>query len=175
MGQRPRIVGDRLKRLVFIGRLSAEKQPELAIKIAQIADLRLLVIGDGGLRPNLEEWTNQESIRVTFKGRLLKPWAEVESGDLLIVTSSFEGDGLVIVEAMQLGVPILVSDILDLRKFGFPEKNYAKDERDFVEKINYFSEDLRELLIPDDISSSILASRTLATIGDNWEKLLKSI
>jgi glycosyltransferase involved in cell wall biosynthesis len=175
IGTRPRIVGDKLKRLVLIGRLSAEKQPELAIKIAQITCLRLVVIGDGELRTDLEEWTNQESIRVTFTGRLRTPWAEVEPGDLLIVTSSFEGDGLVIVEAMQLGVPILVLDILDLRKFGFPEKNYAKDQLDFVEKINFFSEDLMELLIPEDITSAILASRSLATIGDDWEKLLNSI
>jgi glycosyltransferase involved in cell wall biosynthesis len=169
---KPRKVGNSIKRLVFIGRLSVEKQPELAMKIAQLARLPLLMIGDGGLRANLEARTIQESIRVTFTGQLGNPWAEIQSEDLLILTSTSEGDGLVIVEAIQRQVPLLVTDIPDLRRFGFPEKNYGKNEDDFAKKINFYLNDLKELLIPPEISTVILASRSISIIGDNWEKVL---
>lgn len=170
-----RIVGEEISRLLYVGRLSREKRPEFALKIAQLVQVELVIMGDGGLRDYLEEQAAQKSIKVNFRGRVAKPWAEITPGDLLIVPSSSEGDGLVVIEAMQTRIPLLVADIPDLRRFEFPERNYCKDIDDFAERINHYSKNLSQLLIPDKISKPILASRSLSNVGDSWIKFLSDI
>jgi len=169
-----RIVGNEIRRLLYIGRLSVEKRPELAMKIAQLTHHQLIIIGDGSLRPYLEEQVAQGSLKVTFKGRLENPWAEIQSGDLLIVPSMSEGDGLVIVEAMQAQVPLLIADIPDLRRFEFPDRNYAQNAEDFANRIIHYSEDLSDLLIPSEKATAIIAPRSLATVGEGWAIFLNT-
>jgi GalNAc-alpha-(1->4)-GalNAc-alpha-(1->3)-diNAcBac-PP-undecaprenol alpha-1,4-N-acetyl-D-galactosaminyltransferase len=172
---KPRIVGDEISRLLYVGRLSREKRPEFALKIAQLVQVELEIMGDGGLRDQLEEQAAQKSINVNFRGRVTKPWAEITPGDLLIVPSSVEGDGLVIIEAMQTQIPLLVADIPDLRRFEFPERNYCRDVDDFVKRINQYSKNLSQLLIPANISRPILGNRSLSNVGDSWIKFLIEI
>jgi GalNAc-alpha-(1->4)-GalNAc-alpha-(1->3)-diNAcBac-PP-undecaprenol alpha-1,4-N-acetyl-D-galactosaminyltransferase len=170
-----RNVGDEVRRLIYVGRLSPEKRPEVALKIAQLVQIELEIMGDGGLRDHLEKQAAKKSIKVTFRGRVAKPWAEITTGDLLIVPSSFEGDGLVVIEAMQTQIPLLVADIPDFRRFEFPERNYCKDVDDFTERINYYSKNLTHLLIPAKVSRPILATRSLSKVGDSWIKFLNDI
>lgn len=164
-----------LNRLAFIGRLSSEKRPIDAIQIAKQSKQKLVIIGEGLLRAELERKVQHESLNVDFLGRLDEPWAEIRVGDLLIIPSAFEGDGLVVIEALQLGLPILVSDINDFRRFGFSEINYCKGVDDFVGKIEVFANDLSLLVVSSEISESILKSRSIEIVGDTWEAFLNEI
>jgi glycosyltransferase involved in cell wall biosynthesis len=164
-----------IKRLIFIGRLSHEKRPELALEIAKLTNLKLIIIGDGLMKEELEKKANLESIKATFLGWIENPWLKIRSGDLLIVTSSFEGDGLIVIEGMQKGIPILLSDILDFRRFGLPERNYCQTVEDFIARINEYHEDLYLMTLPENIVSPILVSRSLEVVGDSWEEFLNSI
>lgn len=111
---------------------------------------------------------------VGFLGRVDNPWLEVVPGDLLIVTSMSEGDGLVVIEGLQYGIPMLLIDIPDLRRFNFPDRNYCTDLQDFVDRINSFKENLSALKIPSIVADEILSSRSLAAVGNTWEKFLNS-
>ena len=164
-----------IKRLIFIGRLSHEKRPELALEIAKLTNLELIIIGDGLMKEEMEKKADIESIKATFLGWIKNPWLNIKSGDLLIVTSSFEGDGLIVIEGMQKGIPMLLSDILDFRRFSLPEKNYCQTVDDFIARINEDHEDLHQLIVPENIVGPILFSRSIVAVGDSWEKFLSSV
>jgi glycosyltransferase involved in cell wall biosynthesis len=167
-----REVSSEIKRLVFIGRLSHEKRPDLALEIAKYANLELIFIGDGSMREELEKKALQKSIRATFSGWVEDPWSEFQSSDLLTVTSSFEGDGLIVVEALARKLPMLLADISDLRRFHFPERNYGKDLNGFVDLCASFRYNLHDLCVPEEIASRILAGRSIEIVGASWEYFL---
>lgn len=164
-----------IKRLVFIGRLSQEKRPDLAMEISRLTSIDIVIIGAGLMQEELQRKAFDEAINANFLGQLANPWLEIDSGDLLIVPSAFEGDGLVVLEGLQRKVPMLLADIPDFRRFGFPEKNYCSDEIAFVSRILSNLQRLPELIISSEIANSILQDRTLESIGDNWEQFLNEI
>lgn len=169
-----RVTDSEIKRLVFIGRLSQEKRPDLALEIAKCTNLELIVIGDGLMKEELESKALHESINATFLGWIEDPWSEILAGDLLIVTSSFEGDGLIVIEGLAHGVPILLAGISDLRRFNFPEKHYCNTLDGFVSRIAEFENRLEELSIENDVAKVILGSRSISKVGDEWIKFLET-
>jgi CDP-glycerol glycerophosphotransferase len=162
-----------LHRLVFIGRLSSEKNPTLALEIAEIAQLPLHIYGDGVLRQNLLERSKQMQVQVVFQGQVKNPWAHIRSGDLLLITSDYEGDGLVLLEGLTVGVPMLVSKIEDLERFELPKENYCKKAQDFKERIAEYQNNLIGLQVPKAVSKAITSQRELTQIGQNWINLVK--
>lgn len=167
-----RVISAEIKRLVFIGRLSHEKRPDLALDIAKLANLELILMGDGSMREDLENKALNESIKVSFLGWVEHPWSEIQPGDLLVVTSSFEGDGLVVIEGLAHRMPMLLSNNSDLRRFNFPERNYGEDLNGFVARCENFRHKLQDLCVPADISTRILQSRSIEIIGASWESFL---
>ena len=161
-----------IRRLFFIGRLSGEKRPELALEIAKATKLDLVIIGDGIMKNDLEKKARSESIKATFMGWIEYPWSEFQPGDLLIVPSSYEGDGLVVIEGLAHRIPMLLADIVDLRRFNFPEKNYAINLSDFVVRCETFRHNLYDLCLPENISSRILEQRSMKNIATAWENFL---
>jgi glycosyltransferase involved in cell wall biosynthesis len=164
-----------IKRLVFVGRLSPEKRPEQIIEISKRTDLPVEVIGDGILNNTLSEIASGAGLPVTFHGRMRDPWSLITSGDLLIVPSTSEGDGLVVVEAMREGVPLLLSDIPVFRRFDLPDRNYCKNVDDFVERVKEYKKNADSLVVPSEVSDPILQSRNPQVIGHVWEKFLESL
>ena len=168
-----RVIGREIKRLVFIGRLSHEKRPDLALEIAKLTNLELIIIGHGLMNEELEKKALYESIRVSFLGWVKDPWSEIQPGDLLVVTSSFEGDGLIVIEGLAHGIPMLLSDISDLRRFNFPERNYGKDLNSFVALSEFYQNKLHSLRVPEEISTRILEARKIEIVSTEWENFLK--
>ena len=91
----------KIQRLVFIGRLVPQKRPDWIIDIANVTGIPVEMIGEGELRALMEKSASERHLIVNFRGHLSDPWADLKDGDLLIVPSAFEGDGLVVVEGMQ--------------------------------------------------------------------------
>jgi len=170
-----KVTHSEIKRLVFVGRLSHEKRPDLALEIAKITNLELVIIGDGLMQEELEKKTLDESIKASFLGWVRDPWSKIHAGDLLIATSLFEGDGLIVIEGLAHRMPMLVVDIWDLRRFELPDRHYCADVKAFVSRTLEYSNKLEELVVPLDISSKILLSRTPSSIGDKWNEFLSSI
>jgi glycosyltransferase involved in cell wall biosynthesis len=164
-----------LKRLFFVGRLANEKRPNWLLDISRITNLPLIIIGDGPLRQQLETRVSEENLIVEFKGHVSNPWDQALPGDLLLVPSAFEGDGLVVLEGIQTGLPVLLSDISDLKRFDFPVHNYCHDVESFVAQIQKSRGNIMSLKIPGNLAFKTLNSRKIPAVGETWEKFLSSL
>jgi glycosyltransferase involved in cell wall biosynthesis len=108
---RERLLGghsDTGKLLLYIGRLSAEKQIERIKPVLEaLPEARLALVGDGPHRSRLEEIFN--GLPVTFVGYLAgeELAAAYASGDAFVFPSSTETLGLVLLESMAAGCPVV--------------------------------------------------------------------
>ena len=95
--------------LLYIGRLSAEKQIERIRPVMQaMPEARLALVGDGPHRQQLERVF--EGTPTTFVGYLAgeELAAAYASGDAFLFPSSTETLGLVLLEAMAAGCPVVI-------------------------------------------------------------------
>lgn len=98
--------------LIYVGRLSDEKQIEhIRPVLESVPNTCLVVVGDGPARPNLEE--HFAGLPVKFMGymrgeRLSQAYA---SADIFVFPSRLETFGLVVVEAMAAGLPVVASRV----------------------------------------------------------------
>jgi glycosyltransferase involved in cell wall biosynthesis len=108
---RQRLLGrhdDRGALLLYVGRLSAEKQIERIKPVLKaLPDARLALVGDGPHRQQLEK--HFEGTATTFVGYLAgeELAGAYASGDAFLFPSSTETLGLVLLEAMAAGCPVV--------------------------------------------------------------------
>src|SRR5699024_1437715 len=72
---------------------------------------RLLIIGDGPLRGELTALAQSLGIdeAVVFTGRLRDPYALMAECDCFVMSSNYEGQPVVILEARVLGLPVVTT------------------------------------------------------------------
>jgi len=86
-----------------------------ASMLSKSKDIHLFLVGDGPLKPQIEELARQLGIseHVTFAGlRNDVPLLMKNLFDLFVLPSQFEGLGLSVVEAQCAGIPSLISDTI---------------------------------------------------------------
>ncbi len=90
----------------------------LASVLERRSDVRLLIVGDGPARPDLERLCRERGVssHVTFLGTRLDVPRILQRSTLLVLPSEAEGLGRVILEAMAAGKPVVAS-----RVGGIPE------------------------------------------------------
>jgi len=102
--------------ILFIGRIAKEKSIDVIINSMReltnrIPNCKLLIVGDGPERENLEDLTKNLGIEksVIFAGE--KPWAEIgkyyQMGDVFVGASLTETQGLTFAEAMAAQIPVV--------------------------------------------------------------------
>jgi len=105
--------------LTFVGRLGREKNVEFLLRAfklvaARRSDAHLVLVGDGPIRSQLEELAAQEGLagRVHFTGTLAKPDVidVYHAADVFVIASTTETQGLVTLEAMAAGLPVVGVD-----------------------------------------------------------------
>jgi glycosyltransferase involved in cell wall biosynthesis len=117
---RPRPEIKRQRGLVaFVGRLAPEKNVEPLLEaVAGIPDTRLVVMGDGPLRGDLESRARALGAAVEFPGA--RPPAEVAellaAAEAFVLPSRYEGHPKALLEAMASGVPVVGADVPGIRE-----------------------------------------------------------
>lgn len=143
---------------ISIGRLVKRKGFDFLIKgIASLKDKNIhsLIIGDGPEMDNLKNLAKELKVdnQIHFLGRIIskKKFQYLSNSDIYILSSMHEGFGIVLQEAMQVGLPILATDNggqIDivknnengyLFKFGDIER-FQKAFKKIIENKNKFKE-----------------------------------
>jgi len=109
--------------VLTVGRLNPEKGHRYLLESIQIArqhipDLRALIVGEGPLREKLEATTRSLHLEavVSFLGWQEDVASLMVASDLFVLPSTRESFGLVILEALALGLPVIAA-----RVGGVPE------------------------------------------------------
>ncbi|MFH1724056.1 MAG: glycosyltransferase [Elusimicrobiota bacterium] len=114
------------------GRLCHPRHPEAFVRLARRAasvraDIRFEWIGDGELRPQVDKMARDQGLgeRFSVTGWLPQPEAveRLRGADLFVHYSRWEGLPNAVLEAMALGLPVIVSDIPGNRELVRPGEN----------------------------------------------------
>jgi glycosyltransferase involved in cell wall biosynthesis len=94
----------------------------------------------------------------------------------VVVPSEYEGDGMVVAEAILRGYPVLLADNPDLRRFALPELNYFQNRLELEAKLKTWKESKGlEFRIPEKIVTSLHEARDIKTIVKQWEILVTEL
>ncbi len=139
---------DRDRVVIYLGRLSREKKLEVLMHAAKILmardrSVKLVIAGTGPLEQHYRDMAGHLGIaeRTSFMGfvateDLPKVYA---MADVLCLPSTFETQGIVLIEAMAVGTPVVGADYLAIREMIKPGRNGEKfrpgDYTDCAKKI----------------------------------------
>lgn len=103
-------------RLCSVGRLVSAKGFDVLIEALALVRLggnwELLIVGDGPLRADLERLVRRRRLEehVRFIRAVRNPYPIMASADIAVQASRWEGFGMVILEALALGIPLISTD-----------------------------------------------------------------
>lgn len=117
--------------VLAVGKLKPQKDYPTLLQAFAAArarrPLRLLVLGEGDLRPELERLVRQLGVNadVAFEGFVANPFAYMARASVLVLASAWEGFSNVLLEALACGCPVVTTDcpsgpreILDEGRYG---------------------------------------------------------
>ena len=146
---------------VMMGRFSPEKNHKsLITAFAELVkndpDSRLFLIGEGALKEQIEQQAYQLGLseRVFFLGQLENPFPVLKLMDIFVLPSLYEGQPMVLLESLTLGLKVLASNIpqnievlqngkLGMVLDGIDATSIAKGLSAIREKTNYPSFDYK--------------------------------
>jgi len=134
-------------KIIFaIGRLSFIKGFQNLIKaiaLVKDSDIKLLIAGDGEYKRNLEKLTDDLKLteQIVFLGKVPKDKVKnfYSLVDVTVVPSLYDAFGLVLLEAMACGSPLVCTQICNFPLIAGEAAVYAKphNPEDLAEKIRY--------------------------------------
>lgn len=141
------------KRVIAAGRLVRQKNFESLIRSwkqvhALHPDWKLDIYGEGPLKSSLEKQINELNLRgiVRLQGKTNEMFKEMSESSLFVLSSIYEGFGLVLIEAMSCGLPVVSyacpcgpKDIIDEGKDGFLMP--VNDEQTLADRVIRLIED----------------------------------
>lgn len=135
---------DSSKIILHIGRFTEQKNHLELIEIFknslnQDKDLKLYLVGEGELKSEIKKVVLQEGLNdnVKFLGLLKNSYEVMNSADIFVMPSKWEGMPMTIIEAMGTGLPIIAYPVGGIPNMIENEKNgfLVKDLKEFSNKI----------------------------------------
>lgn len=125
------LASKRENRLFFVGRFDVQKNLIELLSWLDNPDTgyaELLLIGDGPLKDEIEKYSHKlNHIRVIFSGWINKIDQEeiIQSGDVLVLNSLYEGEPLIIREANERGNIVLARNIPGVRGCTYKKHRFS--------------------------------------------------
>lgn len=101
---------------IAMGRLVEQKDYPTLIRafaiVSEKMQARLIILGEGHLRKELEKQIREYNLedKISLPGQVNNPWSYMKGARLFIFSSSTEGFGCALVEAMACGIPVISTD-----------------------------------------------------------------
>jgi glycosyltransferase involved in cell wall biosynthesis len=110
--------------VVFVGRLSKEKNPDGLLRAWQLAlpnftaGWKLVLVGDGPMRGELEAFVDERRLRDTvfFTGLQANVESWLGAADVYVLASHIEGLSNAMLEAMAIGLPVVSTRVSGVRE-----------------------------------------------------------
>ncbi len=102
--------------ILGVGRLAPQKDFSTLIRaftrLRRTRKARLIILGEGSERPLLESLAKDSGVRedISLPGFDSNPYAFMSRADLFVLSSAWEGFGIVLVEALAAGLPVVAAD-----------------------------------------------------------------
>ena len=130
------------KVIISVGRLEEQKGYDILIEICSkllpdYPEWKLKIFGEGNLRKKLEEQIRKNNMgnQILLMGTTNEIEKEYLKSDIYVMSSRFEGFGMVLIEAMNMGLPLISfdcpngpSDIIEDSVNGYLVRNFDKEE-----------------------------------------------
>lgn len=116
-------VRDRRFKIVNVGRLVDQKRQDRLVRAAKILkdkglEFEIEIMGVGPLESQLKALVEGLGVSdcVRFAGFIENPFPRVKASDVFCLTSHTEGFGMVVVEALALGVPVISTRVTGVKE-----------------------------------------------------------
>lgn len=128
-------------RVISVGALRTQKNYTFLVRAfskMKALPVELHIYGTGNLLKELQQQIDETGANVILKGEVSRIETIIPQYDLYVMSSSFEGFSLSVLEAMAMGMPLLLSDIASFREQcdGIAEFFSLNDTDDFIGKLN---------------------------------------
>lgn len=126
--------------ILMVAAMRSQKDHETVIRATKLLpeNYHILFVGDGERTVEVKDYAKKYgSPNIHFLGRRSDVPSIMKSSDIFVLSSHWEGFGLVAVEAMATGLPVIASDVVGLREVVSNARNLFNvgDEKDLSEKV----------------------------------------
>ncbi|MFQ5800305.1 MAG: glycosyltransferase family 4 protein [Candidatus Hydrothermarchaeales archaeon] len=164
------------RRIVFIGALVKQKGVDVLIRAfkkvkGKHEDLKLLIVGDGPEREKLETFATKLGLAdVEFKGYVEDPNPVFSTQSVLVLPSRIEGFGIVALEAMARGVPVIASKTGGIVEIVTHEENGL-----LFEKENHMTlaRSLTEIFMDEKLRDKLVKNGKERVKDFTWKKVVE--
>ena len=172
--------------VLFVGRVAREKSIDVLIKampllLREIPDAKLVIVGDGPSRLELEELAKNLNVRdsVIFTG--MQPWSSIgrmyQLGDVFVSASVTETQGLTFAEAMAATLPVVAME--DESIMGFVRDGYNghlfHNEEELANKLAKVLGDKAHRQLLSENATHSIKPLSAETFGHNAEAFYQEI
>jgi len=119
------ITGEKIFDIIFVGRLSPEKNIPAFISAAGALGIKVLIVGQGPLKQSLHEQYGTLDGKLQWKDRVANHELPelINQAKAFILPSLFEGHPKTLIEAMACGMPVIGADSPGIREIIGNEEN----------------------------------------------------
>ena len=137
-------------RIITVGALRLQKNHRFlleAFKQLSHENFELDIYGTGPLQNELQQFINENELWVNLKGQVTNLPEIINQYDVFVMSSTFEGFSLSVLEAMAMKMPLLLSDIKSFKEQCADTACYfdLKKPEDFVKQLKQLAADKSKL------------------------------